>query len=357
MSTSTTRLHSLDGLRAASILLVIVGHVAGTVNSPGWLLPLHNLGNFGVKIFFVISGFLITHLLLQELERHGRISLGQFYLRRSFRILPAFYCFIACIALAHSLGVIDLYPGDLWHAATFTMNYHHERAWALNHTWSLAVEEQFYLLWPLALLLLGVRRGLNCAILFLLAAPLLRAIMWYGLDASPSAMTREFQAVGDALAAGCWLAVLRHRGMALPAWLRGAGFYGLALSLFAIPAVIYKLDAGLFYVVGQSYINFAAAAIIWRCVEVDQGIAYRLLNLRPVTWLGTLSYSLYLWQEPFLDSFSTAWFASWPVNLLLAFTCAVLSCYLVERPCLRLRDYLARRGRRASIVRGEIVAS
>ena len=66
------RIHSLDGLRAVSILLVLVGHVAGTVNSPGWLLPLHNLGNLGVKIFFVISGFLITYLLLEELGQSGR---------------------------------------------------------------------------------------------------------------------------------------------------------------------------------------------------------------------------------------------------------------------------------------------
>jgi len=173
------RLHSLDGLRALSILLVLVGHVAGTVNAPEWLTPLHNLGNFGVKIFFVISGFLITLLLLEELGVSGRIDLRGFYLRRCCRIFPAFYFFIGCIVLANAGGYIELYPNDVLHAATFTMNYHHDRAWALNHTWSLAVEEQFYLLWPLLLMLLGIGRALVCAAVLVIAAPLIRIFMCY----------------------------------------------------------------------------------------------------------------------------------------------------------------------------------
>ena len=343
------RMHSLDGLRAASILLVVVGHIGGTVNAPAWLTPLHNLGNFGVKIFFVISGFLITFLLLEETRRHGVISLSGFYLRRIYRIFPAYYFYIGCVVLASSLGFIDLLPGDVFHAVTYTMNYHHERAWALNHTWSLAVEEQFYLLWPLALMALGVRRAIICAIIFVLVAPLVRAGMWYGMDADASAMTREFQAVGDALAAGCLLAVIHHRGWSLPNWLRTAWFALVPLSLFMLPAVLYKLDSGLFYVFGQSYVNIAAAVIVWRCISVDQGPVYHVLNYRPVIWLGTLSYSLYLWQEPFLNSWSTAWFASWPVNLVLAFVCAITTHYLIERPFLSLKERLSRSGEARSL--------
>ncbi len=241
--------------------------------------------------------------------------------------------------MANLFGFVELYPNDLLHAATFTMNYHHERAWALNHTWSLAVEEQFYLLWPLSILLLGVRRALGWALLLVIAAPMIRALMWYGLDASPSAMTREFQAVGDAIATGCLLAVLHYRRVPLPRWFRSAWFALVPLSLFAVPALLYKIEPGLYYVIGQSYANIAAAALIWRCVNVERGIAYRLLNLAPVAWLGTLSYSLYLWQEPFLNSWSRDWFTAWPVNLLLAFGCAVFSYYLVEKPFLKLRRY------------------
>lgn len=335
------RLHSLDGLRAFSILLVVVGHIAGTVNAPALLMPLHNLGNFGVKIFFVISGFLITFLLLDELRRNGSISMRGFYWRRIFRIFPAFYFYLVLVLLANSLGYLELYPGDALHAATFTMNYHHERAWALNHTWSLAVEEQFYLLWPLILALLGVRRALVCAALLVVAGPFIRAAMWYLLDADASAMTREFQAVGDALATGCLLAVLHHRGYSIPRWLRSHWFAWVATTLFIVPAVLYKLEPALFYILGQSYVNVIAAVIIWRCITVDRGIIHWLLNLSPVVWLGTLSYSLYLWQEPFLNSWSSAWFAAWPVNLVLAFACAMISFYLVEKPFLKLGRYLA----------------
>jgi len=332
------RLHSLDGLRAASIMLVLVGHIAGTVNAPSWLTPLHNLGNFGVKIFFVISGFLITFLLLEELKQYKSISIKNFYLRRCFRIFPAFYFYIVCIVIANYFGFIELFKGDIFHASTYTMNYHHERAWALNHTWSLAVEEQFYLLWPLALVILGLKRALLCAAAFVIIAPIIRAVMWFVLDAPPSAMTREFQAVGDALASGCLLAVIHHRGWNIPKWFQHISFSLIPISLFVIPVLLYKVSPSLFYILGQSYVNIAAAAIIWRCISVDHGIAYRCLNTKFSVWLGTLSYSLYLWQEPFLNSWSTAWFAAWPINLILAFICAVISLYLIERPCLAIKQ-------------------
>jgi peptidoglycan/LPS O-acetylase OafA/YrhL len=334
------RIHSLDGLRAVSIILVLVGHVAGTVNAPTWLTPLHSLGNFGVKVFFVISGFLITFLLLEEYRVYGSISLRNFYIRRCFRIFPAFYFYIVCIAVANSYGFLELFPGDIFHAASYTMNYHHERAWALNHTWSLAVEEQFYLLWPLALVMIGIKRSLVLAFIFVLIAPLIRAGMWYGLESTPSAMTREFQAVGDALAAGCLLAVMQHRGWQIPAWFRTAWFIAVPITLFIVPALLFKFDPSLFYIVGQSYVNLAAAAIIWRCTNVSQGLTYRFLNNARVVWLGTLSYSLYLWQEPFLNSWSREWFASWPINLVLAFACALFSLYLIERPFLKIKQSL-----------------
>jgi len=155
-------------------------------------------------------------------------------------------------------------------------------------------------------------------------------------------MTREFQAVGDAIATGCLLAVLQHRGVPMPGWFRKRRFLLVPLSLFVLPALLFKLNPVLFYTVGQSYVNLAAALVIWRCINVDQGISFRLLNLSPVVWLGTLSYSLYLWQEPFLNSWSRDWFATWPINLVLAFVFALLSFYLVEKPFLKLKRHLSR---------------
>jgi len=343
-----TRLPSLDGLRAFSIALVCIGHVAGTVGAPEFLTPLHNLGNFGVKIFFVISGFLITYLLLIEHEKNGRIDMKQFYIRRTFRLFPAFYTFIACMAAAHYLGWIELWEGDLFHAATYTMNYHHERSWWLNHTWSLAVEEQFYLIWPLLLLLIGRVKAKHVAIFVVCFVPLIRAVMWFVFDASESAMTREFQAVADALATGCILAYFYKEGVQTPQWMRGVVFYIIPITMFAVPFVMMKIDPALFYIAGQSVVNICAAVMIWRFLHVREGVPYILLNCRLAMWIGTLSYSLYLWQEPFLNSWVRDWYAAFPLNIFLTFIFALISYYGVEKPFLKLRQYFTKAEKKPS---------
>src|SRR6185503_16392845 len=153
------RVPSLDGLRAISIALVVFCHMAGTRGFPiseaaGNILPFAALG---VRVFFVISGFLITKLLLAEWSRTGGIDLSRFYLRRTLRIMPPYYVLLVAVAMAASVDLIRLAPGDLAHAATYTSNYAPDRSWWIGHTWSLSVEEQFYLLWPAVLLLAGRR--------------------------------------------------------------------------------------------------------------------------------------------------------------------------------------------------------
>jgi peptidoglycan/LPS O-acetylase OafA/YrhL len=329
------RINSLDGLRAVSILLVCVGHLAGTVNFPELLTPLHNIGNFGVKIFFVISGFLITLLLLQEKQRSGSINLKQFYIRRTMRLFPAFYFYILCIALADMFGFITLFSGDILHAATYTMNYHSERSWWLNHTWSLAVEEQFYLIWPSLICLFGMMRAKNIAIAAIFIIPVVRIIMWYGFDASPSAMTRQFEAIADALATGCLLAYLHQGGLRLPKWCNSSIFILVPISMVILPTALYKIDSGLFYTLGQTYVNLTAAIMILRYMSVCEGVSYKILNSKLAIWLGGMSYSLYLWQEPFLNSWVTNWYASWPTNLILTLICACFSFYLIEKPLMQ----------------------
>lgn len=329
------RIDSLDGLRAASILLVCIGHLAGTVNFPEILLPLHSIGNYGVKVFFVISGFLITLLLIQEKNKTGFINLKHFYIRRTLRLFPAFYFYILCIALAEYFGLITLLPGDLLHATTYTMNYHHERSWWLNHTWSLAVEEQFYLIWPSLICLAGMLRAKKIAIIAILIIPIIRCIMWYEFDASPSAMTRQFEAVADALATGCLLAYLHQGGIKLPKWCNSWLFIFVPISMIALPSTFYIIDNGLFYTVGQSYINLTSAIIILRYMSVKEGLSFKLLNSPPAIWLGGMSYSLYLWQEPFLNSWVRDWYASWPINIVLTFLFACFSFYVIEKPIMQ----------------------
>ena len=153
---------SLDGLRAISISLVLFGHLVGTRNfgrpDPG----LGDVAHLGVVVFLVISGFLITSLLLKEHAHTGTVSLKLFYARRSLRIFPASYAFLACVGLLWLGGTIHLRPADIWHAASYTVNYVENTSWEVAHLWSLSIEEQFYLLWPFALSpwVRGAPRGL-----------------------------------------------------------------------------------------------------------------------------------------------------------------------------------------------------
>ena len=155
------RILSLDGLRAIAISLVLIGHLSGTRDFP---LPksvgdFFSLAEVGVIVFFVISGYLITTLLLQELNATAHVNLLKFYFRRTLRIFPPYYTLIFTLLLLRLLGAITLSNHDLFLTLTYTSNYFARESWYVGHTWSLAVEEQFYLLWPAALLWLGKQRA------------------------------------------------------------------------------------------------------------------------------------------------------------------------------------------------------
>ena len=161
----TDRKHipALDGIRCVAISLVVLAHAAGTRNFTGLEVALEPLGNLGVRIFFVLSGFLISTLLFSELDARGSISLKGFYTRRFFRIFPAYYSFLFVIALLSAGGFVALHDNDLLHAFSYTSDYYRERSWLVGHTWSLSVEEQFYLLWPLVIVLAGREGALRGA--------------------------------------------------------------------------------------------------------------------------------------------------------------------------------------------------
>ena len=206
------RIPSLDGLRAISILLVVVGH---------WL-SLHyrsqaalSYAILGVRIFFIISGYLITTLLLTEHAKTLTISLRDFYVRRAYRILPA--------AAVFMLAVFVIYRHELrWYhavaAALYLANFDPKRPWFLGHLWSLSVEEQFYFLWP-SVLRKWYRHRVKILLAVVAMAPVYR-IICYALKLGAD---ETFPAVADNLAIGCLLAILRpgsrasHAGLAC-AW-------------------------------------------------------------------------------------------------------------------------------------------
>ena len=343
------RIPSLDGLRAIFIGMVIFAHLCGSRYFVNLVALRRDLGNVGVRVFFVISGFLITTLLLQEFAERGRVSLRLFYLRRSLRIFPCAYAYIAIACLLSLAGWLRLEPKDLIHAATYTVNYEQLRPWYTIHLWSLSVEEQFYFVWPVLLCIVGPRRGLWVAAGVLGLAPLTRLGTWYLAPELRWSIGASFQTNADALAAGCVLASIRTWLWARPGYLRfQRSLAFLALPLVALAAAIlisFEQPPLLLasYAVGMTALNLAIALIIDRCVRHPGNLFGRLLNWKPIVFIGVLSYSLHLWQEPFLDRLSSRPINWFPINLILTFAAALVSYYVVEKPFLELRRRIERR--------------
>lgn len=344
------RIASLDGFRAISILMVLYGHLSGTRRFPVSLESYKNsvgdLAHLGVLVFFVISGFLITSLLMSEREKTGTISLRRFYLRRVLRIFPAFYGLIFVLIAVTALGWISLSGSDFAYALTYTVNYDPSKSWYIGHLWSLSIEEQFYLLWPLTLLILRQRRALLVAIAAIFAGPLVRSgILVWTSHVNPHTALADmsiFPAMFDYLATGCALALMRP-------WLLTQSWYLRLTSsrwlIFAVPLVllINRLSGyTLVMLLGSPVMNICIALLIESSTRHADSLAGRFLNWKPMAFLGVLSYSLYLWQQPFLDRHSAAWVTAFPQNLILAFAVAALSYYLIERAFLGLRRRLER---------------
>lgn len=350
------RIPSLDGLRAVSILMVLYGHLSGTHGFPvsvtAYQRTLGDVAHLGVLVFFVISGFLITSLLLNERERSGTISLRNFYLRRVLRIFPAMYVLVLGLCVATLLGWIHLDGRDFAVAATYTVNYLGHPPWWIGHLWSLSIEEQFYLLWPLGLLVLRPRRALLFAIAAIFIGPLVRGLVreYVGhVDpASALAGTSIFPAMFDYLATGCALAMLRPWLLRQPWYLRITGSRWLLLAVPLVLAINKFSNHTLVMLAGSPVLNVCLALLIESATRHERSLVGRCLNWRPAVFIGVLSYSLYLWQQPFLNRHSDAWINAFPENVAFAFCAALMSYFIVERAFLGLRRRLRHRGERVA---------
>ena len=323
---SLKRIPSLDGLRAISITLVILSHLVKWKHVS--LARAETYGELGVNIFFVLSGYLITNLLLREYERTSTISLREFYIRRAFRIFPAAFVFLAV--------VIPLYWHEMrWYhiaaAIFYFANMDLSRPWIFGHLWSLSIEEQFYLLWPFAVKKWR-RHATTILLCVFLATPVFRAAL-YAFKVQ-NGLVGSLPVFADELAIGCLLAIFAPR---LP---RIGGYLALAMVATMIlvpwfPATSATRSLFMLFVL-RPLQQLSIAGVVLHVIQVP----YRALNWQPVAWLGKISYSLYLWQELFCSNASLHLGYALPVPAL---ACACLSYYLVEQPLLRVRDRLARK--------------
>ena len=354
-TTRAERIPSLDGLRAVSIVLVLLAHLVGTRSSPLTLAAgnLLALGELGVHVFFVISGFLITRLLLEEIGSTGRISLTNFYFRRTMRIFPAYYAFLLVLFVLALSNVVQLAPRDLSHALTYTSNYYAGRSWFVGHTWSLSVEEQFYLLWPAVVVLAGRRRALVIAACAVLIAPMVRTASWELMRWSGDGIGHRFETVADAIAIGCVLAGARdwmHRQPLYRRVLESSWF--VVVPCLAVAGSLLHDHPVAHFLIGMSVMNAAMVVTLDWCVTFGSGRVGRALNCAPLVFVGTISYSLYLWQQLFLNRTAANAMSTFPVNIALAVAAALASYYLVEQPSLRLRRRLETSWRRPASAPG-----
>jgi peptidoglycan/LPS O-acetylase OafA/YrhL len=338
------RIPSLDGCRAISILLVVLAHLCETPAFQGfnpYARLMFHFGPFGVKVFFVISGFLITNLLLNEEGRNGRVSLKEFYIRRAFRIWPVAYAYLLVVALLAWQHVIFVAPHHFIYAGTFLMNHIGEANWFTGHFWSLAIEEQFYLVWPVIFLLTARRGRLICCLLILFLAPLLRTIAYLYEPAIYAEMELSLLFMGDAIAIGCLLALLSKE-------LENSRIVGRIIHLrcfFVIPilsVVMYaalKLFPAFYFAGGQSIALLCIAATLWKVMHI-RDTAFRFLNTKLLVKIGVFSYSLYVWQQLFVNPTSPPVLSRLPLNLLLVCGVTTVSYFWIEVPFQRLRPRL-----------------
>jgi peptidoglycan/LPS O-acetylase OafA/YrhL len=337
----------LDGLRAVSIVLVLGDHVQIPTDNAERLSYLGLFeGALGVRIFFVISGFIITYLFVRESDDTGTICISSFYLRRFLRLYPVNVAFVAFLVLLKFLAGIDVTGCQYLTALTYTKNFACG-GWMDGHLWSLAVEEQFYLVWPL-LFFLFRGRGLYAAVLVLIAvAPFSRALEYHfgsRLYALPTSNS-------DALMIGCLLALLFRDRIDLinrvTAWRPAVG-RTLAVTLMYVPIALswHYLLAPLTVTLGPMLQAVCAGYLIASLLSVRTGISFSVLNFSAVRSLGLISYSLYIWQQPFLLAPSqlfgplALWLGSDPGRLAVSIGCAILSYFAFERPLVALRRRL-----------------
>ena len=338
------KIPSLDGLRGIAVLLVLIAHAHNTTGFPvvsGQIHAVLGWGRIGVDLFFVISGFLITTLMLREFERSGSVSISLFYSRRFLRIVPAYAMFLLSVAVLQMSGLAMLTNADWISALTYTVNFHYPHSREIGHVWSLSVEEHFYLIWPILLVFCKPSAIPAITIGAVAGCFTLRTVLLLG--GGPISFKFRYCTFTrlDTIAIGCLLASLAWR----PVWRAQLDRFcrnWWALLVLTSSLLVVQLMSLLSYRLRMTVVFPMRAVVLslllWTVINRKTGLVNRLLNNRLLMKLGILSYSLYLWQQLFLYPHATGWLRMFPLNIGGACLAAIVSYQFIETPFLRLKQ-------------------
>jgi peptidoglycan/LPS O-acetylase OafA/YrhL len=321
---------SLDGLRAIAIILVLLTHANFQLGGNGIL---------GVDVFFALSGFLITTLLIEENQKQNKISLKAFYIRRTFRLFPALYTmltFVLIYALIFRNGDdLTFIITEIISSLLYLNNISWSWGWGgeggmLIHTWTLAVEEQFYLIWPW-ILILGLSLKSKKTLIIGLTIFITLTI---SLKISKNLPDLGFSLIHETIFLGCLAAILRQ---SIGAKIKIPDFVSMALILFIIVIGIMPIKwyMELVYAGGRSIVSFITAIVIISVVDNQSGFTARLLSISPMVWIGKISYSLYIWHVLIFKLFyyhsTLPPSVSFMLKFVVTFIVAGLSWFLIEK--------------------------
>jgi peptidoglycan/LPS O-acetylase OafA/YrhL len=338
---------SLTGLRALAIILVVLSHIPYAPNCPFFIQLCYKyliLGSTGVQLFFIISGFLITGLLLKEQAEKGSVNFRNFYQRRAIRILPAYFSYLAIILILKSVQIAKANNNDVLAAASFLSNvFNVGKSWLVAHSWTVSAEMQFYLLWPLAFVFLPSKY------VYLFAVVIIYDLLYLQLRGIPYLFVfNYFFMPAFPIIFGAMLSVALYKN-----WLTGIHnilmhpVFGWTIVL-AMIMYLPRVYGPLRYV-KVSYDGILQELLLtlflyYAVHSSATSFIYRILNNRIAVYIGLMSYSIYLWQQIFFAPlYNYSVYPVWtvfPLNVILALATASLSYNFIEKPFLRLKAKL-----------------
>lgn len=343
-----------DGLRAFSIILVLLTHLGvfdsfrGGYFFENRMYPVFS-GVTGVTVFFTLSGFLITRILFAERLATGSINLKNFYMRRFLRLLPPLLIFYTAIAILMYTGAIYATGKGFLLSFFYLYNFVFYQYYTpeLGHTWSLAVEEQFYLLWPLVLFYCNTRKALLIAFGVITVC----ALAWYMPDfvvgwpghyhpfKSLYNFKYGFIPAAAPIMAGCIAGIISLQYTKQAAQAIKKYRFVVLIKCLALYTSTLWMPAALLPICYILQAVSAAMFILWLFFNQD-GFICKLLELKPAAYLGKISYSLYVYQGLFLTTGTggTLFIQQFPQNLIFSLLCAVISYEFLEKRIARYRN-------------------